>query len=90
MNLGMAWPEEVDQTVGSMWYLQWQSEAEMNFKDRKTEGMQWYFWFFIRSIIYGFVVFSVLRFMKRKIPRLLGFGPLRRDPNLQKLRRVVI
>ncbi|OWM67334.1 hypothetical protein CDL15_Pgr000786 [Punica granatum] len=43
MRLGMAWPEEIDQTVGSTW---------------------------------------------RKVPRLLGYGPLRRNPNLRKLRRV--
>lgn len=88
MNLGMAWPEEVDQTVGSTWYLQWQSEAETNFKARKTEGIQWFLWFFIRSIIYGYLVFHVFRFMTRKIPRILGYGPFRRDPNLRKLRRV--
>lgn len=89
MSLGMAWPEEVDQMVASTWYLQWQSEAEMNYKARKTEGIQWYFWFLVRSIIYGFVLINVLRFMKRKIPRFLGFGPFRQDPNLRKLRRVV-
>ncbi|XP_058082994.1 probable inactive ATP-dependent zinc metalloprotease FTSHI 5, chloroplastic isoform X2 [Magnolia sinica] len=90
MNLGMAWPEEVDQTVGSTWYLKWQSEAEMNFKARKRDGLQWFLWFFIRSIIYGYVVFNVLRFMKKKIPRVLGYGPLRRDPNLRKLQRVKV
>ncbi|KAJ8620463.1 hypothetical protein MRB53_028992 [Persea americana] len=88
MSLGMAWPEEVDQMVGSTWYLQWQSEAETNYKARKTEGIRWYFWFLVRSIIYGYVLFNVLRFMKRKIPRFLGFGPFRQDPNLRKLRRV--
>ncbi|KAA8533356.1 hypothetical protein F0562_033111 [Nyssa sinensis] len=65
MRLGMAWPEYIDQSVGSTWYLKWQSEAEMNFKSRKTD-----------------------EFMKRNIPRLLGYGPLRRDPNLRKLQRV--
>ncbi|KAF8401371.1 hypothetical protein HHK36_012307 [Tetracentron sinense] len=88
MNLGMAWPEEIDQTVGSTWYLKWQSEAEMNFKSRKTDGIKWFLWFFIRSIVYGYVLVHVFRFTKRKIPRLLGYGPLRRDPNLRKLQRV--
>ncbi|XP_077215991.1 ftsH extracellular protease family [Tasmannia lanceolata] len=88
MNLGMAWPEEVDQSVGSTWYLKWQSEAELNFKARKRDGIQWFLWFLIRSIIFGYVVTNVLRFMTKKIPRLLGYGPLRRDPNLRKLRRV--
>ncbi|GLT78028.1 hypothetical protein SLA2020_495780 [Shorea laevis] len=88
MQLGMAWPEEINQTVGSTWYLKWQSEAEMNFKSRKTDDTKWFLWFFVRTIIYGFVLFHVIQFMKRKIPRLLGYGPLRRDPNLWKLRRV--
>ena len=90
MQLGMAWPEYTDQSVGSTWYLKWQSEAEMSFKSRKTDDIQWFFWFFIRSMIYGYVLLNVIRFVRRKVPRLLGYGPLRRDPNLRKLRRVVI
>lgn len=89
MRLGMAWPEYSDISVGSTWYLKWQSEAEMNFKSRKTDEFQWYFWLLVRTGIYGFVLFHVFRFMKRRVPRVLGFGPLRRDPNLRKLRRVV-
>lgn len=88
MSLGMAWPEEAYQAVGSTWYLKWQSEAEINYKARKRDNIQWYLWFLIRSVIYGFVLFNVLRYLKRRIPRLLGYGPLRRDPNLRKLRRV--
>ncbi|ONK71896.1 uncharacterized protein A4U43_C04F13490 [Asparagus officinalis] len=88
MSLGMAWPEEAYQAVGSTWYLKWQSEAEINYKARKRDNIQWYLWFLIRSAIYGFVLFNVLRYLKRKIPRLLGYGPFRRDPNLRKLQRV--
>ncbi|KAB1202917.1 ATP-dependent zinc metalloprotease FtsH [Morella rubra] len=88
MKLGMAWPEEIDQAVGATWYLKCQSEAESRFISRKKDDVQWFLWFAIRSIIYGFVLFHVIRFVKRKIPRLLGYGPLRRDPNLWKLRRV--
>ncbi|KAF6156981.1 hypothetical protein GIB67_039742 [Kingdonia uniflora] len=88
MNLGMAWPEEAYETVGSTWYLKWQSEAEMKFKSKNTEGIRWFLWFVIRSILYGYVLFNVLLFLKKKIPRFLGYGPLRRDPNLRKLRRV--
>ncbi|CAK9156354.1 unnamed protein product [Ilex paraguariensis] len=40
MQLGMAWPEYIDQSVGSTWYLKWQSEAEMSFKSRKTDEFQ--------------------------------------------------
>ncbi|KAL6278896.1 hypothetical protein ACE6H2_022497 [Prunus campanulata] len=88
IQLGMAWPEEIDQAVASTWYLKWQSEAEMNYKSRRTDDIQWYFWFLIRSVIYGYVFFHLFRFMKRKIPRLLGYGPLRRDPNMRKLQKV--
>ncbi|XP_031283829.1 probable inactive ATP-dependent zinc metalloprotease FTSHI 5, chloroplastic [Pistacia vera] len=88
MRLGMAWPEYIDQSVGSTWYLEWQSKAEINFNSRKTDEFKWFLWFLIRSATYGFVVFHVLRFMKRKIPILLGFGPLRRNPNMRKFRRL--
>ncbi|XP_050142890.1 probable inactive ATP-dependent zinc metalloprotease FTSHI 5, chloroplastic [Malus sylvestris] len=88
IQLGMAWPEEIDQAVDSTWYLKWQSEAEMNHKSRRTDDIQWYFWFLVRSAIYGYVLFHLFRFMKRKIPRFLGYGPLRRDPNMRKLQRV--
>lgn len=84
----MVWPEEVDQAVGSTWFLKWQSEAEMNYKARKRETIRWYLWFLIRSMIYGFVIFNVLRYLTRKVPRLLGYGPWRKDPNLWKLRRL--
>lgn len=88
MQLGMAWPEYMDQSVGSTWYLSWQSEVEMSFNSRKTDDLKWSIWFLIRTAVYGYVLFHVLLFMKRKIPRLLGFGPMRRDPNFRKLRRV--
>ncbi|KAJ4720911.1 ATP-dependent zinc metalloprotease FtsH [Melia azedarach] len=88
LELGMAWPEYLDQSVGTTWYLKWQSEAKSNFTARKTDEYPWLPWFLIRTAIYGYVVFHVLRFMKRKIPRLLGFGPWRRDPNMRKFRRV--
>uniref|UniRef100_A0A6V7QXZ2 AAA+ ATPase domain-containing protein n=1 Tax=Ananas comosus var. bracteatus TaxID=296719 RepID=A0A6V7QXZ2_ANACO len=88
MSLGMAWPEEAYQFVGTTWYLKWQSEAEMNYRSRKTNSIRWYLWFLIRSAIYGYVLFNVFCYLKRKIPKLLGYGPLRRDPNLRKFRRV--
>lgn len=88
MALGMAWPEEAYQAVGTTWFLRWQSEAEINYKARKRDKIQWYLWFLIRSVIYGFVLFNVFRYLRRKVPRLLGYGPLRRDPNIRKLQRV--
>lgn len=90
IQLGMAWPEEIYQAVGSTWYLKWQSEAEMSYKSRNTDDIQWFLWFLIRSIIYGYILFHMFRFMKRRIPKLLGYGPLRRDPNMRKLQRVVL
>ncbi|KAI4303029.1 hypothetical protein MLD38_038710 [Melastoma candidum] len=53
MRLGMAWPEYIDQTVGSTWYLKWQSEAELNFRDpnmRKLRRVKSYFRTKIRRI----------------------------------------
>ncbi|XWS58431.1 hypothetical protein CRYUN_Cryun08bG0033100 [Craigia yunnanensis] len=88
MQLGMAWPEEIGQTVASTWYLKWQSEAEMNFKSRKMDDFKWFLWFLIRSSIYGFILFHVFRFLRRKVPKALGYGPIRKDPNMRKLRRV--
>uniref|UniRef100_A0A7N0VGV2 AAA+ ATPase domain-containing protein n=1 Tax=Kalanchoe fedtschenkoi TaxID=63787 RepID=A0A7N0VGV2_KALFE len=88
IRLGMAWPEEIGRKVGSTWYLQWQSDAEASFRSRQKEGFLWHVLFIAKSIVYGYVLFHVLRFLKRKVPRLLGYGPLRRDPNFRKLRRV--
>ncbi|KAJ1409365.1 P-loop containing nucleoside triphosphate hydrolase [Sesbania bispinosa] len=89
IQLGMAWPEEIFETVDSTWYLKWQSDAEANFRSRQTnDEVQWFIWFLIRTVIYGFVLFHVLKFMRRRIPRLLGYGPLRKNPNKRKLRRV--
>ncbi|OMO84521.1 Peptidase M41 [Corchorus capsularis] len=89
MRLGMAWPEEIGQSVASTWYLKWQSEAEMKFKSRKTDNLKWSLWFIIRSAIYGYILFHVFRFLRRKVPKLLGFGPIyNKDPNMRKLRRV--
>lgn len=88
MQLGMAWPEFTDQSVGSTWYLKWQSEAEMSFRSRKTDDFRWYFWFLISSFVYGYVLFHLFRFTKRNVPKVLGYGPLRKDPNWRKLRRV--
>ncbi|KAI3864663.1 hypothetical protein MKX03_009183 [Papaver bracteatum] len=88
MRLGMAWPEEAFQTVGSTWYLEWQSTADISFRTRKKDGIRWYLLFYIKTAVYAFVLFNVLRLVKKKAPRLLGFGPIRRDPNREKLRRV--
>ncbi|XP_062002675.1 probable inactive ATP-dependent zinc metalloprotease FTSHI 5, chloroplastic [Rosa rugosa] len=88
IQLGMAWPEEIDQAVDSTWYLKWQSEAETNYKSRKTDDIQWYIWFLIRTVAYGYIVFHVFGFLKREVPTVLGYGPIRTDPNWDKLKRV--
>ncbi|KAL8520650.1 hypothetical protein ACS0TY_011260 [Phlomoides rotata] len=88
MLLGMAYPEYSDTSIGSNWYLKWQSEAGTNFRTRNTEEFKWYFGFLVRAAIYGYILFHVFMYMKRKVPRALGFGPLRKDPNFRKLRRV--
>ncbi|XP_011621119.1 probable inactive ATP-dependent zinc metalloprotease FTSHI 5, chloroplastic isoform X1 [Amborella trichopoda] len=89
INFGMAWPEDVYEAAGSTGYLRWQSVAEANFNARKMDSFQWYLWFFIRSIIYVYILVHVLHYLKKTVIKLLGFGPLRsRDPNMRKLRRV--
>lgn len=70
--------------------MDWLTVADMNFRSRNSLDFVWYLGFTVRTVIYGYVLLHVFRFMKRKIPRLLGFGPLRRDPNMRKLRRLVI
>lgn len=85
----MAWPERAEDSASSSWYLKCQAIAERRFTARKTDGFWWYIWFLTRAAIFGYVLYYVAWFMTRKIPRILGFGPLRRDPNFKKLRRVV-
>lgn len=89
MRLGMAWPERAEDSASSSWYLKCQAITEMRFNKRKTDGFWWYIWFLIRAVIFGYALHYVVWFMTRKIPRILGFGHLRRDPNFKKLRRVV-
>lgn len=88
LRLGMAWPEEIGQAVGSTWYLEWQTDMEGRFQSRKPGGFLWFLWFVIRSVIYGQILFNILWFVRRKAINLLGFGPVRRDPNWRKLRRL--
>ncbi|XP_063940731.1 probable inactive ATP-dependent zinc metalloprotease FTSHI 5, chloroplastic [Daucus carota subsp. sativus] len=75
-------------SAGLAWYMDWLTVADMNFRSRNSLDFVWYLGFTVRTVIYGYVLLHVFRFMKRKIPRLLGFGPLRRDPNMRKLRRL--
>ncbi|KAG7023894.1 putative inactive ATP-dependent zinc metalloprotease FTSHI 5, chloroplastic, partial [Cucurbita argyrosperma subsp. argyrosperma] len=86
--LGMAWPVESDQIVDSTWYLKWQTETEMRFKATRRDTLQWVVLFMIRSAIYLYCLFHIFSFVKRKVPRLIGFGPVRRNPNLRKFRRL--
>ncbi|XP_019191335.1 PREDICTED: probable inactive ATP-dependent zinc metalloprotease FTSHI 5, chloroplastic isoform X2 [Ipomoea nil] len=88
MQLGMAWPERAEDSASSSWYLKCQAIAERRFTARKTDGFWWYIWFLTRAAIFGYVLYYVVWFMTRKIPRMIGFGPLRRDPNFKKLRRL--
>ena len=86
----MAWPVESNQIVDSTWYLKWQTETEMRFKAKRKDTLQWVVLFMIRSAIYLYCLFHIFSFVKRKVPRFIGFGPVRRNPNLRKFRRLVI
>ncbi|XP_057478276.1 probable inactive ATP-dependent zinc metalloprotease FTSHI 5, chloroplastic [Actinidia eriantha] len=85
MQLGEAWLQFTYWIVGSKLYSNWQSLAQERFGSGKKDDI---LWLFVRSFVYGYVLFHIFRFLKRKVSRLLGYGPLHRDPNLQKLRRV--
>lgn len=75
-------------SAGLAWYMDWLTVADMNFRSRNSLDFIWYLGFAVRTVIYGYVLLHIFRYLKRKIPRLLGFGPLRRDPNMRKLRRL--
>ncbi|KAL8157828.1 hypothetical protein AgCh_002513 [Apium graveolens] len=75
-------------SAGLAWYMDWLTVADMNFRSRNSLDFIWYLGFAVRTVIYGYVLLHIFRYLKRRIPRLLGFGPLRRDPNMRKLRRL--
>ncbi|KAI5398282.1 probable inactive ATP-dependent zinc metalloprotease FTSHI 5, chloroplastic [Lathyrus oleraceus] len=89
VKLGMACPEEG--TMDTTGFLKWQVKAETRTNARRTQSeIQWIVLFITRTAISGFVLFHVFKFMRRKIPRLLGYGPVsvRNNPNRRKLGRV--
>ncbi|KAJ9549345.1 hypothetical protein OSB04_021888 [Centaurea solstitialis] len=70
-------------------YLNWKSEADSDIKTRiEDSDFNWYFVFGVRAIIYGYVVFNIFQFLKRKIKKLPGIRPIRKDPNMRKLQRL--
>ncbi|GKV07084.1 hypothetical protein SLEP1_g18890 [Rubroshorea leprosula] len=88
LQFGVVGPSEIGRSFSTSWYLKWRYEIEMEFESRKTDGILWFLWFLIRSTIYGFVLFNVFQLIRTKIPKLLGYGPLLRDPKVQKWRRL--
>lgn len=89
LQFGVVGPSEIGRSFSASWYLKWRYEVEMEFESRKTDGILWFLWFLIRSTMYGFVLFNVFQLMRRKIPKLLGYGPLLKDPKVQKWRKLV-
>lgn len=88
VKLGMAWPEE--ETMNTPWYLNWQLNAEASVQSRREDGgFQWIMLFIARAAFSGFVLINVFHFTRRKIPRLLGYGPMRKNLNRRKLERMV-
>lgn len=87
VKLGMAWPEE--ETMNTPWYLNWQLNAEARVQSRRADGdFRWIMLFIARAAISGFVLINVFQFMRRKIPRLLGYGPIQKNPNRRKLEQM--
>ncbi|XP_052489565.1 probable inactive ATP-dependent zinc metalloprotease FTSHI 5, chloroplastic isoform X2 [Gossypium raimondii] len=56
--------------------------------DLWTDDFKWFVWFLIRSAIYGYILYHAFCFLRRKVPGVLGYGPIRKYPNMRKLRRV--
>ncbi|CAN0889925.1 Probable inactive ATP-dependent zinc metalloprotease FTSHI 5, chloroplastic [Linum grandiflorum] len=89
IRLGMAWPEETDQSVGSSWYLGWLTKAQRRYKYRnRGNRLLSLSWFCFRIVICGYILLLVPLLVRRKVPKLLGFGPILRDPVFWKFRRV--
>nr|QKY65100.1 AAA-type ATPase family protein [Passiflora contracta] len=89
MSLGMTWLQKINEATDSTWFSKWYSETKIRFEFRESEhGLTWFLPFIIRTVIYGYIVFHTFQFLKRKVLRILGFGPLVRDPSMRKLRRV--
>ncbi|KAM7484822.1 hypothetical protein LguiA_000831 [Lonicera macranthoides] len=91
LQLGMAWPKYMDQSGASTWYLKWQVEVDESFRSRNDSlGFKWFLWFFLRGYIYLNVVSTIFTFVRRNIPELPGYGPLRENPSSWKSKRVLI
>lgn len=70
-------------------YLNWKLEEDKKIKIEVEDSMvNWYFLFVVRAIIYGYIVSKIFHFMKKKIKKLPGVRPIRRDPNMRKLQRL--
>lgn len=81
--------KQLAKTAARDQYLNWKSEADSSIKIKIEDSeFNWYFVFVVRAIIYGYVVFNIFHFMKGKIKKLPGIRPIRRDPNMRKLRRL--
>ncbi|KAK4484070.1 hypothetical protein RD792_011289 [Penstemon davidsonii] len=66
MQLGMAWPEYSDVSVGSTWYLKWQSEAEINFRSRKTDEFRCFLLVFDQNSAKAYFRFRMKRIKRKK------------------------
>nr|XP_043606226.1 probable inactive ATP-dependent zinc metalloprotease FTSHI 5, chloroplastic [Erigeron canadensis] len=81
---------KLGKTTAMKQYQNWKSEAEESLRaQREDEEFSWYFMFAVRAIIYGYVLSSIFRFLKKRTPKLPGVNrPGRRNPNMRKLRRL--
>ncbi|CAH1414735.1 unnamed protein product [Lactuca virosa] len=69
-------------------FLNWKIKAEREVKSQNEGGeFNWYFLFAVRTFIYGYILYQIFRFIKRKTPK-IGFWPKRKSVNMQKLRRL--
>ncbi|KAI3698633.1 hypothetical protein L2E82_42328 [Cichorium intybus] len=70
-------------------FLNWISEAnrEIRYLTEDDEDSNWYLFFFVRAAVYGYILFQIFQFIKRKTPK-IRIWPKRKNMNMRKLRRL--
>ena len=67
----------------------WKSEVDLIIEAQKEdEETGWYWSFAVRAAIYGYILFRIFQFLKRRKPK-ISFWPKRKNINMRKLQRLV-
>jgi hypothetical protein len=96
MKLGMAW-QKGNESRESSWYFKWLSEMlvghqnRYEYKKRDEFGLLQYALLLLKSYVYGTVLLTILRFVRKNLPTIPALGPLRTyNDNPWKVRRVLL